>query len=702
MRAEPVPGGLPLADVSLADQQALAEALAETAQCLVCIFDRTGRILAFNRMCEEATGWTAAEAVGSDARALVIPPEDHDAFDAFLAEVWETRLPSPRLGEWTTKDGGRRVVAWANRPLLGSDGAAACLVTAGLDVTEREQMIAELERYRGELERRLEEQSALRRVATLVASGADADAVLDAVSEEAAGVVGAIGSAVARYEEGEALVVGEWRGPGAAPLGKGTRIPLTGEGTLARVHRTGAAARTDRYDDVEGGGAALVRSHGVGSTAAAPISVSGGLWGALVIGSPTALPEDAEERLTEFAHLCSLAIGSAEAREQAAAAAAGERARSSELQRLVAEQAALRRVATLVAGDVPPEAVFAAVSEGAARVAGAESGAVARFDAEEETATIVGRWDDVGERGIAIGTVVSLHAEGVMGSVWKAGAPARVDDYERVPGEAAADLRVHGVRSVIAAPVLVSGRMWGAIAVGTTSAAALPPETEERLSRFAQLVTIAVSSAHAWEELLASRARIVQASDEERRRLGRNLHDGAQQRLVTALTFLRVAESRLDAQPDTAREVLGQAIEEIVGANQDLRELARGLHPVALSERGLGSALRTLTRNASVPVELDVVDERLPETIEVAAYYVASEALANASRYAGATRVSIRVGRAPGEAWIEVADDGAGGADPHRGTGLRGLGDRVEALRGRLEIDTAAQRGTTIRASFPL
>jgi PAS domain S-box-containing protein len=689
------PSSAALGDANLTEQRALAEALAETSQCLVCIFDRAGRIVGFNRVCEEATGFAPAEAIGRDARDLVIPPEQHAAFDEFLAEVWQTRLPSPQLGEWLTRDGGRRIVAWANRPLLGADGEPLYLVTAGLDVTEREEMIAELERV-------VTEQSALRRVATLVASGAGPEQVVDAVSEEAARVIGAEAAAVTRFEDDHARVVGEWSAPGAPVLGKDVLIALTGGGTLAQIFGGAASARTDDYSGVSGAGASVVRAQGLVSTAAAPITVAGHTWGALIVGTTqqTPLPEDAEERLGEFARLCSLAIATDDSLEQLAQAAALERSRSAQLQRLLAEQAALRRVATLVAGDVPAEAVFAAVSEGAAHAAGAESGAVARYDGE--TGTIVGRWDDAGYRGTPIGTTVSVHDEGVIGKVWHGAAPARIDDYSDVAGDAAADVRRHGIRSIVAAPVFVGGRTWGALLVGTTSAALLPAGTEERLERFANLIAIAVSSAQAWEELLESRARVVQAADDERRRLGRNLHDGAQQRLAAVLTFLRIAESRFDSDPAAARETIAQAIEEIAAANRDLRELARGLHPVALSERGIEAALRSLTRNAPLAVELDVAGERLPEPIEAAMYYVASEALANATKYAGAERISIAIRSTGRDAWLEVADDGAGGADPIKGSGLRGLTDRVDALRGQLEIDSAPRRGTTIRARFPL
>jgi signal transduction histidine kinase len=556
---------------------------------------------------------------------------------------------------------------------------------ADLEATERERMIAELERV-------VAEQSALRRVATLVASGARTAAVVDAVSAEAALVVGAEAAAVTRFEDEDgrahARVVGEWAAPTAPALGKDAAIPLDGDGTLSRIFQGAESARIDDYDALVGGATSVARTQGFVSTAAAPIAVAGRPWGALIVATTrhTPLPDDAETRLGEFARLCSLAVATADSLEQLAHAAALERSRSAQLQRLLAEQAALRRIATLVAGDVPPDAIFAAVSEGAARVAGGESGAVARYDGV--TATIVGRWDDAGSRGMTL----SDGEAGVVDAVRHDGAPARRDD----------DGAPDGIRSIVAAPVFVAGRTWGALAVGTTSAALLPLGTEERLVRFANLIAIAVSSAQAWEELLDSRARVVQASEEERRRLGRNLHDGAQQRLAAVLTLLRIAEGRLEPDPAAAREALARAIDEIATANSDLRELARGLHPVALSERGIEAALRSLTRSATVAVELQVTGERLPEPVESAMYYVAAEALANATRYAAAAGIRISIRQTETDALLEVADDGAGGADPFKGSGLRGLTDRVEALRGQLEIDSAPQRGTTIRARFPL
>jgi PAS domain S-box-containing protein len=204
-------------------------------------------------------------------------------------------------------------------------------------------------------------------------------------------------------------------------------------------------------------------------------------------------------------------------------------------------------------------------------------------------------------------------------------------------------------------------------------------------------------------EVRRSRARLLDAADAERRRLERNLHDGAQQRLVSLSLALRLAESKLRTDPDAAAEILGGAGTELALALQELRELARGLHPAVLTDRGLAAALDALAERSTVPVDLEVdLGERLPGPVEVAVYYVVSEALANVAKYAGASRVAVRVTQTVDVVGVEVADDGSGGADAARGSGLLGLADRVEALDGRLRVDSPAGRGTRVLATIPL
>jgi signal transduction histidine kinase len=253
----------------------------------------------------------------------------------------------------------------------------------------------------------------------------------------------------------------------------------------------------------------------------------------------------------------------------------------------------------------------------------------------------------------------------------------------------------------VTTPVLVSGRVWGAVSV-TLGEGSFPLNTEDRIAQFSSLVATALANAEAREELLASRARIVEAGDAERRRLERNLHDGAQQRLVSLSLSLRLAQAKLGSDPHAADEILSGASVELALALEELRELARGIHPAVLTDRGLGPALESLADRTPVPVNLEEVpDGRLPAPVEAAAFYVVSEALTNVTKYADASSVNVRIAQEDGYAIVEVADDGCGGADPKGGSGLRGLSDRVAALEGRLAIVSPPGAGTRIRAEIP-
>jgi signal transduction histidine kinase len=366
---------------------------------------------------------------------------------------------------------------------------------------------------------------------------------------------------------------------------------------------------------------------------------------------------------------------------------------------LLAEQAALRRVATIVASDSAPEEIFRVVAEEAATVLRTEAGAVVRVAAE--TAPIVGRWNVPGLDGIPVGTTVRLDGDSSIVRVWRTGRAARIDDYTGVQSEPAEQIRRNGFRATVAAPIGVGGAIWGALVVGTARDEPLPGDTERRLGAFAELVSSALAGAHAREQVLLSRARIVEAGDAERRRLERNLHDGAQQRLATLALTLRRIEQRLHGDAAVAG-LLAEAREELALALEELRELARGIHPAVLTERGLVAAVEGLARRSPIPVELDVDLARSPAgPEEAAAYYVVSEALANVIKYAGASVVHVRMTCRDGDGVVEVEDDGVGGADAGKGSGLRGLADRVEALGGRFELQSPPGGGTVVRASIP-
>jgi signal transduction histidine kinase len=378
-------------------------------------------------------------------------------------------------------------------------------------------------------------------------------------------------------------------------------------------------------------------------------------------------------------------------------------ARVQELEVLAAEQAALRRVAVVVASERRPQRVFDVVTEEVGRLLDADAANVIRFPDDPDEGVVIGQWSNgTAVTPLELGSRIRFDGPTAVARVRRTGEPARVDALDDLEGELAARLREHGIRCVVAAPINVSGRLWGAVAVSSNEAAAFAPDAESRIGKFSSLVALALANAETLEQLAASRARIVHAGDTERRRLERDLHDGAQQRLISLSIALRLARARVAEDPAGARQLLDAAAEELGNALEELRELARGIHPAVLTDRGLRAAIEALASRSPVPVELESVpSERLPEPVEVAAFYVVSESLANVAKYASAEVARIRVARQDGRLVVEVADDGVGGADPSKGSGLRGLTDRVEALEGELVVTSTPGSGTCVRAEIP-
>jgi PAS domain S-box-containing protein len=371
------------------------------------------------------------------------------------------------------------------------------------------------------------------------------------------------------------------------------------------------------------------------------------------------------------------------------------------LRSLAEEQAALRQVATVVASEADQERLFAVVTEEVGHLLGAQTSNMVRYE-PDETAVVVGAWSTGDVRAVPVGTHVALDGDTVAARILRSGRPERVDSYEGMSGSTVEMLRRLGFRSAVGAPIHLAGRLWGAVMVSTVEHKPFPTGSERRIADFAELVALALANAGAREELAASRARIVEAGDAERQRLERNLHDGAQQRLVALSLTLRLSEAKVAAGDPQAPEVLRRAKVELAEALTELRELARGIHPSILTDRGLIPALETLAGRSSIPVDLRVIlDARLPGPVEAAAYYIVAEALTNTSKHADASRVLVRVSREDASVQVEVADDGVGGADQRGGTGVRGLRDRVEALGGTLELDSPAGVGTTLTARIP-
>ncbi len=385
------------------------------------------------------------------------------------------------------------------------------------------------------------------------------------------------------------------------------------------------------------------------------------------------------------------------------AAVTAERSASETAQRaLTAEHAALRRIATLVAGEAAAKRVFEQVTAEAARTIGAAAASLARFD-PDDMVTFVGGWSESGTLAFPVDSRVAVEETGVLAAVRETGEPQRIDRYERQTGELIERFTSFGYGSAAAAPVKLGAQVWGALVTAGRSGAPLPAGSEARLTDFADLVAQALANADAYRKLAASRARIVEAADTERQRLERNLHDGAQQRLVSLALHLRLVKSGLRKDPASAEARLSEAEDELGRALDELRELARGIHPAVLTDRGLAAALEALAERASVlPVTLTrVPEDRLPDSIEAAIYYLVAEAITNVTKYAQATQATVAVDRSNGIATVVVSDDGIGGAEPNTGSGLVGLADRVEALGGRLRIDSPPGRGTRITAEIP-
>ena len=388
------------------------------------------------------------------------------------------------------------------------------------------------------------------------------------------------------------------------------------------------------------------------------------------------------------------------AREAQTLATANAESRE-ELRVLAQDQAALRRVATLVARGVPPAEVFLAVGQEVGGVFGADAAAIARLDPDGAITLLAVLGEPSDEP--PVGSRWTPEPPLALAVALRTGRTARCDDYSQASGALIdATVRRMGIRSSVAAPIVVEGRLWGAIVAGTRGEP-LPADTEQRLADFTKLIAIAIANADSRTQLTASRARIVAAADEARRRIERDLHDGTQQRLVALGFELRVAQSTVPAELAELQTQIGQVAHELDGVVEELREISRGIHPGVLSEGGLGPALRTLARRAALPVELDVRTEtRHADPVEVAAYYVVSEALTNTTKHARASLAHVTVEQRDALLHLSIRDNGIGGAHPAGGSGLIGLRDRVQALGGSIEVSSRPGEGTAIAVELPL
>ena len=539
-----------------------------------------------------------------------------------------------------------------------------------------------------------QEQAALRRVATLVARAAPADELFTAVSEEVGQLLCVDIAGIGRYEgdasAAEVTVLPGWSRAGDSLPHVGSRWALGGRNVPTLVARTGGPARIDRVSDASGPLGAVSRQVGIGSSVGTPVLVDDRLWGVMVVASTKEqpLPENTEARLAAFTELVATAIANAESRTA--------------LARIAAEQAALRRVATLVASGAPAEEVFAAVTKEVGELLALDpaSMSMSRYN-PDRTMTLLSIWRRPAGRPLE-GDRWALGGKNVPTLVAQTGRPARTDNLADDSGPIGLAARERGIRSQVGTPIVVDGRLWGVMLAGSSLERPFPAETEARLAAFTELVATAIANAESHAELTASRARIVAAADEARRRIERDLHDGAQQRLVSLGLQLRAVQAAAPRLGELDRE-LSSIVDGLATVQDELRVIARGIHPAILAHGGLRPVLNTLARRSPIPVQLDVrADLRLAERIEVAAYYVVSETLTNAAKHAHASVIDVLVEAVDGVLRVCIRDDGEGGADPTAGSGLVGLTDRIETLGGTITIDSPLGAGTTVQVAIPL
>jgi GAF domain-containing protein len=533
-----------------------------------------------------------------------------------------------------------------------------------------------------------DEQAALRRVATLVAEGVSPSEMFVAVARELGQLLGVDSTHLARYEpDGMVTSVGSWSPHGTnAPVG--THVHLDDTTVTGLVHESGRPARLDGYGRGSGEVAEIIEALGVRSSVGAPITVDGQPWGVMVASSnrPEPLAADTEARIAAFTELVATAISNTESR--------------AETRRLAEEQAALRRVATLVAEAVPPSDLFRGVAAEVGTLLGAELATLFRYE-DEHTVRMLSIWtaDDVG---LETPETWRVEEVGLSRTTAESNWPGRVDDWTKYSGPLAEFVRdVAHVTSSVSSPIVVEGQLWGGLAVHSTRDEPLPPDTEVRVGEFTELIATAISNVDAREDLAASRARIVAAADEERRRVVRDLHDGAQQRLVHTVVTLNLARSAIEEEREDAADLVSEAARRAEEATGELRELAHGILPSVLTRGGLPAGVRALASRMPVPVETDVSVDRLPAEIEATAYFVVAEALTNVAKHARAEQASVRAQMTDGQLRIQVADDGVGGAE-RDGSGFLGLGDRLAVHDGTLSVESPAEGGTRVVAAIPV
>ncbi len=643
----------------------------------------------------DADGGTEIIALGGAPDEFMVGMRSPGTGDGAVHRIWRTgratRIDdiSTMTGRWARMSYQHGFTASAGAPIVIRGALWGALVVTGRGHTFSEALQDQLAHFadlagtaiaaiyaRDELRLLADEQASLRRVAELAARDAPADGVLAAVAAEAAALTGVEFTTLLRYgPEGSSRIIALDGAPDGIVVGM--RSPGTGDGAVQRVWRTGQPARIDNLAETSGVWPQLAARHGFSASAAVPIVIRGALWGALVaVGRGEAFPRPIEQHLANFAELAATAVSAADARQ--------------ELRLLAEEQAALRRVAELVARGALLDEIFRAAATEASTLLGNLSGALLRF--QEDSAVVVAACNSP----VPLGLAVPIDDENNLSIVHRTARPSRADTFV---GTSLAEIAVAlGVGAGVAVPVIVEGRVWGALTASTADAP-MPQGSEERLTPFAELVAAAIANAENRAKLTASRARVVATADETRRRLQRDVHDGAQQRLVHTIIALKLARGMMSPD-DPASALLREGLGHAERANSELRDIVRGILPATLTRGGLRSGLESLLADLTLPVDLTVVAPRLPAHIETTAYFLVAEAMTNVVKHSHASRATVDVHVDHRTLVIDVRDNGVGGADPEGGTGLTGLFDRVEASDGTLTVTSSAGSGTAIHAEL--
>ena len=676
-----------LAGLNVSTEEFLAAVL-DTAAQPIWVVDSDGVIRFANPAAISALGYdTAEQLLGRRSHETI--HYRHPDGTPFPAVDCPMLLPRT-TGETVTsdldwfirRDGSMFPVSYVSAPIAMPDGRGA--VVAFTDIEDRLRAERVLREHDAVLMAR---ERSLRRIASLVAGGAASSEVFAAIAREVGRVIGLPLVAVWRFEaDRTATVIGAW-GERPHPFQAGTRWPLDGPTICAQVLKTGRPARIDDFTDVPGTIADAARETRIRACAGAPIIVDGEVWGAMSADSigPELLPHEIEDRLAEFTELVATAVANSASREQLAA--------------LADEQAALRRVATLVARQSPPAEIFAAVADEVARLLHVEDATIFRYE-DDWTATVVA---DRGDRDVPLpmGSRLPLDGDSATALVRRTGRPARIDDFSNATGPLADYTRDAGIGSTVGSPIVVDGRLWGAMIAATRSDEPMPPRTEWRMGQFTELVATAISNVQARSDLADSRARIAAAADEERRRVVRDLHDGAQQRLVHTVLTLKLADRAFQDDEERGTALVREAVAHAQEAIAELRELSHGILPGALSQGGLRAGVEALASRMPVQIECDLSVDRLPPAVEATAYFVIAESLTNVAKHARASGATVLARVRDRTLSVRVQDDGVGGARPD-GHGLIGLADRLAVLGGRLRIENPPHGGTLIAADIPL